>query len=266
MRYHLLSLAELPKMAGTYCFGMDQEEMEWTQEGTWLLLFSLHDGLLTISGKAIPFRRGAVSVIPPASRCRLTSVGKETAVSFWFRFSPGAENPPIVAIPAFIQLEESTAFWEQTFRVALNRMFQMGPELRVAFGHLLWAIGQDPSAIRQSPALEAAEKYIEDHIAETMRIERLADEVGVSHNQLIRIFRDEHGVTPLEYLRSRRQYHACRLLLEGKLSIKQVAVEVGVPDLAQFNRLVQRAAGVSPRQLRDSHRPPNLFRAKDESQ
>ncbi len=237
--------------------------MEWTQESTWLLLFSLHKGIVTVNGKSTPFSPGAVSIIAPSARCRLTKVGDGLATSFWFRFQPVTEGAPTVALPSFIQLGETATFWESSFRKALNRMFQMAPEMKVAFSHLLWSLAQDPGGVRQSPVLEGAEKIIEERLNGPLRVEKIAEEVGVSHNQLIRLFREEHGVAPLEYIRSRRQFHACRHLLEDKLTIKQVAAEVGVSDLAQFNRLVQRAAGVSPRQLRESRNPPDLFRTSE---
>jgi AraC-like DNA-binding protein len=44
------------------------------------------------------------------------------------------------------------------------------------------------------------------------------------------------------------------------MPVKQVAAEIGITDLSQFNRLVKAAAGLSPRQLRATVKPANLFR------
>jgi AraC-like DNA-binding protein len=247
-------------MMGMYCYGLDHEEMTWTQEKDWLFLLIDRAGLLTVGPRTQPFKPFSTFVIQPGSRCRISSPGSHDTSVFWIRFIPKLDGVPMVAVPHHAQLGEHGRYWEKTLRAAMNRSYQMGVELRAHFTSLLWTISLDPGSIRQQPALEIAERTIENSIGETVRVEDLAKLANVSHNHLIRLFRKEHGVTPLEFIRLRKQHHACKLLLESNLTVKQVAARVGITDLSQFARLVKLACGMSPRELRESNRAPNLFR------
>lgn len=61
------------------------------------------------------------------------------------------------------------------------------------------------------------------------------------------------GIRPLEYLMLRRMERAQYLLLTTNGPIKRVAVEVGVPDAAYFNRAFKRLCGCSPGVYRRQH-------------
>lgn len=259
-RYHLISLQDQPIMAGAYVYAFDPAEFAWTQEGDWLLLFTDHPGILQVGARNYPYAPWTLFIIPPGYQCRIRPAAEGSPCGYWIRFRPSTEDPPIVAVPFISNLGEFGPLWERRMRTALNRAVQMRLETRVILTDILWSVAADPGSVRQNPALEFAEKYIEDHIDKPIRVEDLAQKAEISHNQLIRIFREEHGLTPIEYIRTRRQFHACRLLLETDLMIKQVASAVGVPDLAQFNRLVQSATGYSPREFRRNTRGPNIFR------
>jgi AraC-like DNA-binding protein len=65
-----------------------------------------------------------------------------------------------------------------------------------------------------------------------------------------------------EYVRRRRVERARHLLLHSGLSIKQVACEVGLPDLQLFNKTIRRAYGVAPRSLRE-HGPAAVHVEED---
>jgi AraC family transcriptional regulator len=259
-RYHLFPMGEPPKLSRKYCYSLYEEDLAWTQQHDWLLLLLTQPGLVTIGARTFAHGAHTAFLVPPSSRCRLRTSGTNDPSAFWMLFQPETTGSPVVAVPQIQPLGEDGPFWERRLRMGLNRGFAMAPEMQVAFADLLWCLAVDPGSIRQSPILEAAEKYVEEHLAGSLRVEALAEAVEVSHNHLIRLFKEEHGVTPIEYIRLRKQHHACRLLMETTLPIKQVAAAVGMSDLAQFNHLVHGAAGMSPRELRATRTPPDIFR------
>ncbi|HEY0868644.1 MAG TPA: AraC family transcriptional regulator [Fimbriimonas sp.] len=253
-------MSEIPRNGGAYIYALDHEEMAWTQEGSWLLLLVDHVGILSVGARTQVYQPWSAFVVPPGYRCRMKQGNETISCAFWARFTPEASGTPMVALPGYVELGDRGRFWFQRAREAMNRSYQMQRETRVVIADILWSIGVDPGQIRHSPTLQAAERFVEENLATSFRVEELAQRVGVSHNQLLRLFQTEHGVGPLEYIRHRRQNHACRLLLETSLPVKQIATEVGISDLAQFNRLVKGASGLSPRELRATIRPANLFR------
>ena len=54
-------------------------------------------------------------------------------------------------------------------------------------------------------------------------IEQLADHLGITSRHLRRIFLAEHGVTPLQYLQTRRLLLAKALLTDSRLPVQDVA-------------------------------------------
>ncbi len=78
----------------------------------------------------------------------------------------------------------------------------------------------------------------------------LATRLGISERHLRRIFLAEHGVTPLQYLQTRRLLLAKQLLTETKLPITQVALASGFRSLRRFNAIFVERYRLNPGRLR----------------
>src|SRR6218665_478860 len=65
-------------------------------------------------------------------------------------------------------------------------------------------------------------------------IAALAERLGVSDRHLRRIFAAEHGVTPLQYVQTRRLLLAKQLLTDSDLPVAQVALASGFRSLRRF--------------------------------
>ncbi|MBC8135580.1 MAG: helix-turn-helix transcriptional regulator, partial [Fibrella sp.] len=104
---------------------------------------------------------------------------------------------------------------------------------------------------REPAAVMRTREAIELRLAEPLRISDLARAVDLSHNHLTRLFHGATGKTVVAYLRERRMERATHLLRHTMLPIKQIAAQVGLGDLHQFNKAIRAATGVSPRTLRN---------------
>lgn len=80
----------------------------------------------------------------------------------------------------------------------------------------------------------------------------LAARLGVSDRHLRRIFAAEHGVTPLQYLQTRRLLLAKQLLTDTALPVAQVALASGFGSLRRFNASFAQHYRMSPSRLRGS--------------
>lgn len=78
----------------------------------------------------------------------------------------------------------------------------------------------------------------------------LATRLGVSERHLRRIFLAEHGVTPLQYLQTRRLLLAKQLLTDTRLPVTQVALASGYRSLRRFNAAFADNYRLSPSRLR----------------
>ena len=72
----------------------------------------------------------------------------------------------------------------------------------------------------------------------------------MSDRHLRRIFFAEHGVTPLQYLQTRRLLLAKQLLTDTKMPISQVALTSGFKSLRRFNAAFADGYRMNPTRLR----------------
>lgn len=88
--------------------------------------------------------------------------------------------------------------------------------------------------------------------AESASVARLAARLGVSERHLRRIFVAEHGVTPLQYLQTRRLLLAKQLLTDSRLPVAQVALAAGYRSLRRFNAAFAERYRLNPSRLREA--------------
>ena len=78
----------------------------------------------------------------------------------------------------------------------------------------------------------------------------LAARLGVSDRHLRRIFEAQFGVSPLQYLQTRRLLTAKQLLADTDLPVTQIALMSGFASLRRFNAAFVQHYRLSPTQLR----------------
>ncbi|MGE3347817.1 MAG: DNA-3-methyladenine glycosylase 2 family protein [Ramlibacter sp.] len=120
------------------------------------------------------------------------------------------------------------------------------PEL--APGQLHWSI-QDASAIL---AHQAARLLDEPEVwgGDAPSVDRLASRLGVSDRHVRRIFEAQFGVSPMQYLQTRRLLTAKQLLADTDLPITQVALISGYASVRRFNAAFVAHYHLNPTQLR----------------
>ena len=91
------------------------------------------------------------------------------------------------------------------------------------------------------------EKALEDYIRPYLE---LARRLGVTDRHLRRIFEAQFGVSPLQYLQTRRLLTAKQLLADTALPVTQVALASGFGSLRRFNDAFRSAYRMAPRELR----------------
>jgi len=79
-----------------------------------------------------------------------------------------------------------------------------------------------------------------------------ADSLNMTPTHLRRLFKRLIGVPPHEYLLRQRMRYAAERIVNGDLSITNIARELGYEDLAQFSKLFKSKIGLSPRQYQAS--------------
>jgi len=99
--------------------------------------------------------------------------------------------------------------------------------------------------------ISVIEKYLHD---ENFDSEVLAKEVFLSGSQLARKLHSISGQGPGEFIRNYKLNRAAQMIIENKLSITQIAYEVGFGSPAQFTRAFQKHFNCLPSEFKGLNR------------
>jgi AraC family transcriptional regulator of adaptative response / DNA-3-methyladenine glycosylase II len=113
---------------------------------------------------------------------------------------------------------------------------------------VVWSI-QDATAILAQQAVRMLDEPEAWH-DEAPSVEALAQRLGVSDRHVRRIFEAHLGVSPVQYLQTRRLLTAKQLLADTDLPIAQIALISGYASLRRFNAAFAEHYGLNPTQLR----------------
>ena len=97
---------------------------------------------------------------------------------------------------------------------------------------------------------ERAVRYINEHFREDLSVDQLAALSGLSRYYFIRVFRQETGYTPHEYLVNRRMATARYLLKYSSMSSKKIGYESGFSGESVFCSAFRKIHGMTPGEYR----------------
>lgn len=98
-----------------------------------------------------------------------------------------------------------------------------------------------------------AQKYIEDHYEDTIRVDDLADQFAVSRRTLERRFKKATSNTITEYIQRVKVEAAKKDLETTRKNVNEVMYEVGYSDTKSFRNLFKRVTGLTPIEYRDKY-------------
>lgn len=93
---------------------------------------------------------------------------------------------------------------------------------------------------------EKAMKYITDNYKEKVTLRDLAKALFVSTSYLSRTFKKSTGINLVAYINQVKMRHARELMLHRKLSLQEIANEIGIRNYNYFYILFKETYGISP--------------------
>ncbi|WP_349671481.1 helix-turn-helix transcriptional regulator [Lacrimispora sp.] len=97
--------------------------------------------------------------------------------------------------------------------------------------------------------------YFFDHqYYKDIKLKELADELNVSLNHLISVFRKETGITPNSYLQKSRMKQASILLSSTDMTMQEISSSVGISDANYFIKVFRKYYEETPTNYRKRYR------------
>jgi AraC-like DNA-binding protein len=93
--------------------------------------------------------------------------------------------------------------------------------------------------------------YITENLERDLSIEDLSRRAGYNSQYFIRLFSEELGTTPYQYIIARRMERA-RALLKSRISITEVSDRTGFSDVKSFSRAFRKYNSLSPSAYREN--------------
>jgi AraC-like DNA-binding protein len=108
-----------------------------------------------------------------------------------------------------------------------------------------------PSLSRQSHSpIQPAIEYIRKNFDQKISIEELQKVTNVSAQHLIRLFRKDVNMTPVEYINHVKILHAVEFLRSSSLSVEEISYKLSFTSPSYFGRVFKQFIGRTPSEER----------------
>jgi AraC-like DNA-binding protein len=105
---------------------------------------------------------------------------------------------------------------------------------------------------KKSPSvwLQESMHFMNEHFAEGITVQDVANQSGVNRSYFSVEFSKCFGISPMRYLQKLKLENGAKMLNETNLSVTEIAMSLGYPELYAFTRAFREYYGMSPREYR----------------
>lgn len=98
--------------------------------------------------------------------------------------------------------------------------------------------------------VEKTISFMQDNISKILRLDELAALANLSTSHFSALFRAQTGYAPIEYFNQLKVQKACQYISFTAMSIKSIAISLGIEDQYYFSRMFTKLMGNSPNEYR----------------
>lgn len=106
------------------------------------------------------------------------------------------------------------------------------------------------ASINHVSVIKKASRYVHNHLSEVIRLQEVADFVGLSPNYFSSLFKKEMNLAFADYVNHTRIKESQYLLQTTNHSILDIAVSVGFNNQNYFTTIFKKTTGITPKQYR----------------
>lgn len=217
------------------------------------------DSISRINGEAFSFSEGTLLYLPKGSwgAYNVETVQQGEAIDIMVSLNkPLADKPLLLTVP---------------YRPAIKKLFvdchdawRIGRESRqlscmgYTYAILAWMkeeYARKHLSEKVQSMIDEALRYLSAHFTDhDFRFQQIASMNHVSYSYMKRLFTEQMGIPPSQYVTFRRIEMAKDLLQTTEMSITQMADVIGYSNVYYFSRVFHQETGFSPSQYREQMR------------
>ena len=215
---------------------------------------------IEINGETFEGQPGQMFFLPCNSKQCYHAYGNCNARKMWIHFTAPCGEKDLfetVDVRPFITVEDPEKV-QEIFRT-IFRCSTLGTvsnilELKSAILRLLAYYMEGSNILfpdlKLDDRFERVIRYIDEHLAEEIRLDDLAQQMYLNSNYFIKFFKRNSGMSPIEYVVKTRVYRAKQYLQDTDMSIKDIAAKCGFTSVYYFDRVFKRYMGFTPSEYR----------------
>jgi len=123
--------------------------------------------------------------------------------------------------------------------------------IRLVQSQHLQQVSVESDAHNNHSRLHYVLSYIHEHLTEKIAVDALSRKAYLSRNVFFKWFKEQFGITPLDYINNERIKLAKQLLVHENNNIRSVSMQCGFSDVNYFVRLFKKNEGITPKAYKD---------------
>lgn len=123
--------------------------------------------------------------------------------------------------------------------------------IRLVQSQYLQQVSKDSVTNSNSGRLQFILDYIRNHVTDKIMVDDLSVKAHMNRSAFFKLFKDQFGITPVEYINRERIRIAKYLLSGSDLSVTEISWQSGFNDANYFVRLFKKTEGITPGAYRE---------------
>lgn len=155
------------------------------------------------------------------------------------------------------QLAERIVIEEAENRYAKDLMVHtLTVELMIILSRAIRGEWEENLRVKNGKAKELvaiAKQYMDENFDQGITVSEAASYVFLSQGYFTRAFRDDTGISPMNYLMKKRIEKACKLLQNNEIKVSAISLQSGFSSPHRFNVAFRKQMGMTPMEYRKKY-------------
>ncbi len=175
-----------------------------------------------------------------------------TAANIYQKYNERGGQPAFEATDFEAYQDNFNYLYEITSSTSYTRDMEINTGLSSLLALLMadsWHPEGAPAGSKKTSMLEV-KKYLDDNYSSKIALDELAKRFNVNKYYMTRIYKEQFGVSIMDYLTSVRITEAKNLLRFTELSAEEIGLKTGIGDVYYFSRVFKKIEGMNVREYR----------------